>query len=219
MTARPRLGAAGFPLVIAAPSGAGKTTLAHALVDRTSGAVFSVSVTTRRRRPHESAGADYHFVEDAEFDRMIRTGELVEWAVVHGNRYGTPRTAIEEGVAAGSVVVLDIDIQGARQIRAAFPPAVLVFVLPPSAAELDRRLAGRGSEADAERKRRLTNARAELPSAAEFDYVVVNDDFEAGVAALAAIVAAERRRPRRLTGLHQSLRRLDQELRRILEES
>lgn len=209
----------GFPLVIAAPSGAGKTTLAHALVDRTPGLVFSVSATTRPRRPHESSGADYHFVESREFDRMIRDDALVEWATVHGNRYGTPRVSIESSVAAGEVVVLDIDIQGAHQIRASFEDAVLVFVLPPSADELGRRLSGRGSEAEAERRRRLRNARAELPSAADFDYVVLNDDFESGVAALQAIVAAERRRPRRLDALSAFLRRLDDELHEILEES
>lgn len=213
------LSARGFPLVIAAPSGAGKTTLAHALVDRTHGVVFSVSATTRPRRPHESAGADYHFVAEDEFERMISEEELVEWAVVHGNRYGTPRGSIEESIAAGDVVVLDIDIQGARQIREAFDDAVLVFILPPSAHELGRRLSGRGSEARAERRRRLGNARDELPSAADFDYVVVNDDFEAAVAALQALVAAERRRPSRLPELSGFLRSLDDELEAIIEES
>lgn len=213
------LSARGFPLVIAAPSGAGKTTLAHALVDRTPGLAFSISATTRPRRPHESEGSDYHFVDQPEFERLIESGELVEWAMVHGNRYGTPRTSIERAVQEGEVVVLDIDIQGARQIRRSFADAVLVFVLPPSAGELGRRLSGRGSEAEAERRRRLGNARAELPSAVDFDYVVVNDDFESGVAALQAIVAAERRRSRRLDELPGFLRSLDQELERILEES
>ena len=211
--------ARGFPLVIAAPSGAGKTSLAHALVERTEHATFSVSATTRPRRPHESEGADYHFVENPEFDRLIAEGELVEWAEVHGRRYGTPRAAIEAAVADGRVVVLDIDVQGARQIRRRFEDAVLVFVLPPSAAELSRRLSGRGSEAHTERRRRLANARAELPSAVEFDYVVVNDDFEAGVTALMAIVAAESRRTSRNAGLAAFLAELDHELDSVLEES
>ncbi|HUH13618.1 MAG TPA: guanylate kinase [Longimicrobiales bacterium] len=213
------LPARGFPLVIAAPSGAGKTSLAHALVERAERVTFSVSATTRPRRPHETEGADYHFVEDAEFERMIEAGELVEWAEVHGRRYGTPGAAIDAAVAEGGVVVLDIDVQGARQIRRRFADAVLVFVLPPSAAELGRRLSGRGSEARAERRRRLANARAELPSALEFDYVVVNDDFEAGVAALLAIVAAESRRASRSDGLATFLAQLDHELDHVLEES
>lgn len=208
-----------FPLVVAAPSGAGKTSLARALLDARPELAFSVSVTTRERRPHERDGEDYRFVDEAEFDAMIEAGEFVEWARVHGERYGTTRSAIREALDEGRVVVLDIDTQGAVAIRESFEDAVLVFVLPPSGGELAQRLAGRGSEAEAERRRRLNNARAELPSAPGFDYVVVNDDFEAGVAALSAIVDAELHRVARSSGLDGVLRTIDREIAEILEES
>src|SRR5690606_15363831 len=126
-----------FPLVIAAPSGAGKTSLARALVERHDDVVFSISATTRPRRGYEVHGKDYYFVDDVAFDRMISSGELLEWATVHGYRYGTPRQGVTECIRRGEVVVLDIDVQGARQIRAVFPESVLVFVLPPSAVELN----------------------------------------------------------------------------------
>jgi guanylate kinase len=209
-----------FPLVLAAPSGAGKTSLAHGLVDRNDDIGFSVSATTRPARSFERPGVDYHFVDDAEFSRMIDAGELVEWADVHGRRYGTPRASIERVLATEQVVVLDIDIQGARQIRSAFGgEAVLVFILPPSARELNRRLAGRGSEAESERLRRLENARRELTAAAEFDYVVVNDSYETALALLEEIVRCERRRTRRIAHLQEDLGRLDRELQEILERS
>lgn len=209
-----------FPLVIAAPSGAGKTSLAHALVQRHPELVtFSISATTRARRERERPGKDYYFVDDTEFDEMIESGELLEWAYVHGRRYGTPRRGVREGIAAGKVVVLDIDVQGARQIRRAFDDAVLVFILPPSAAELNRRLMGRGSERDAELLRRLRGARGELEVAVEFDYVVVNDDFERALGALEAILNAERHRAGRIAELDRELRRLDAELGEILERS
>jgi guanylate kinase len=208
-----------FPLVVAAPSGAGKTSLARALLQARRDLAFSVSATTRERRPHEKDGVDYHFVGDAEFDAMIEAGEFVEWAVVHGERYGTTRSAIQEALDDGRVVVLDIDVQGAAAIRASFDDAVLVFVLPPSGGALAHRLAGRGSEAGAERRRRLINARAELPSAPRFDYVVVNDDFDAGVAALGAIVDAELLRADRRPGLERALSSIDREIAAILEES
>ncbi|MEN8374708.1 MAG: guanylate kinase [Gemmatimonadota bacterium] len=211
-------GARPFPLVVAAPSGAGKTSLARALLEARSDLVFSVSVTTRERRPHETDGVDYTFVDDDEFDALIEAGELVEWAVVHDARYGTTRRAIQSALDDGRVVVLDIDIQGAKAIRERFEEAVLVFVLPPSGDELARRLAGRGSEAEAERRRRLRNARDELPSAPGFDYVVVNDDFDAGVAALGAIVDAELRRVPRQAALEEALRRIDTQIAGILEE-
>src|SRR5512138_1480301 len=130
------IGSRGFALVIAAPSGAGKTSLARALVEKHGNIEFSVSATTRRRRNGEQSSRDYHFVDDAEFDRMVKAGELLEWAVVHSRKYGTPRSEVETRIATGRVVVLDIDVQGARQVRAALPEAVLVFVLPPSAEEL-----------------------------------------------------------------------------------
>lgn len=209
-----------FPLVIAAPSGAGKTSLARALVERYPGDLtFSISATTRPRREHEREGRDYYFVDDAEFDAMIESGELVEWAMVHGRRYGTPHRGIRDGIEGGRCVVLDIDVQGARQIRRAFEDAVLVFILPPSAAELNRRLAGRGTEEDEERLRRLRGARRELDAAAVFDYVIVNDDFDRALRALESVFLAERHRTRRLGGLGDELARLDVELGQLLERS
>ncbi|MBI4545006.1 MAG: guanylate kinase [Gemmatimonadetes bacterium] len=206
-------------MVISAPSGAGKTTLARALVERQPGVVFSISATTRPARPHEREARDYAFVDDAEFDRMVAAGELAEWAVVHGRRYGTPRAEIEKALARGEIVVLDIDVQGARQIRAAFPEALLVFVLPPSVQELDRRLACRGSEAEEERRRRLVNARIELAAASEFDYLVVNEELETAVQTLEAVLLAERHRAARSTNLAAEIREMDRELARILERS
>lgn len=202
----------GFPLVLAAPSGAGKTTLARALADRDAGVTLSVSATTRRPRPDERPGRDYLFVDDTEFDRMQRAGELVEWAVVHGKRYGTPRGQIEHGLADGRIVVLDIDVQGARQIRAAFPETVLVFVLPPSTDALVQRLRRRASESADERIERLKTARTELAAAHEFDYVIVNDDFNAASRTLDAIVEAERHRVSRADGLRHWLNVLDADL-------
>ena len=208
-----------FPVVIAAPSGAGKTSLARALVEREAGVVFSVSATTRPPRVHETDGVDYEFVDGAEFDRMIAAGELVEWAQVHGHRYGTPARGIAAALRRDEISVLDIDVQGARQIRRAFPEAVLIFILPPSGAELVRRLRGRGSESADERRRRLRNARAELHAAGEFDYVVVNDDFEGAVGALQAILAAERRRYERLVEPEAQLERIDREVANLVDRS
>jgi len=208
-----------FPLVIAAPSGAGKTSLARALVERHEDLVFSVSATTRPPRPLEQSGKDYWFVTDAEFDRMVAAGELLEWAVVHGRRYGTPRSEVEGALARGRTPVLDIDVQGARQVRRTYPAAVLVFILPPSGEELNRRLARRGSESAEDRLRRLASARQELSAAPEFDYVIVNDDFDRALAALEAVVAGEEHRVPRLDNLAAELERLEKELGEILERS
>lgn len=209
----------GFPVVIAAPSGAGKTSLAHALVDRNEDVVFSVSATTRPGRAHETDGVDYEFVDDAEFRRMVAAGELVEWAEVHGHFYGTPARGVAAAIDRGQIVVLDIDVQGARQIRARFPDSVLIFIVPPSGAELVRRLQGRGSEGDAERNRRLRNSRAELHAASEFDYIVVNDELERAVGALEAIVQAERLRYARLIDPRTELERIDSEVAAIVDRS
>jgi guanylate kinase len=208
-----------FPVVIAAPSGTGKSTLARALVARDPQAVFSVSATTRPPRGYETDGVDYEFVDAAEFARMIDGGELLEWAEVHGHRYGTPVRAVTAAVDRGETVVLDIDVQGARQIRERIPDAVLVFVIPPSGAELVRRLRSRASESEDERRRRLHDARAELHAAADFDYVVVNDDLERAVEALQSIVEAERRRYSRLIEPAAVLERIDAEVTEILERS
>ncbi len=189
-----------LPIVLAAPSGAGKTSLARALVEGHDDLEFSVSATTRPRREYERDGEDYYFVDDAGFDAMLASGELIEWAWVHGRRYGTPLRGVRERLDRGSSVMLDIDVQGARQIRQKLPDAVLVFVLPPSTDELLRRLSGRASESEAEKRERMRTALEELRSVDGFDYVVVNDDFDVALAVLEAIITAERHRASRARG-------------------
>ena len=206
-----------FALVIAAPSGAGKTSLARALVEADPQLEFSISATTRPRRPNEVDRRDYYFVDVAEFDRMAKSGELVEWAEVHGRKYGTPRRSLEEPLEREKIVVLDIDVQGASQVRAAYPDVVLIFILPPSVLELDRRLAGRGSEGSAERRTRLETARQELAAAVDFDYIVVNDDFSKALAALQSIVTAERSRRLRFKELPEQLKEMQQQLTNLLK--
>jgi len=202
-----------FPFVLAAPSGAGKTSLARRLVERHADIVFSVSATTRPPRANERDGVDYHFVDDAGFEAMEQRGELLEWAWVHGRRYGTPVSSVQAALTQGRTVMLDIDVQGARQLREKLPDAVLVFILPPSGTELLRRLSGRASESDAERTQRLRTARSELQSADDFDYVVVNDRFEETIAVLEAILTAERHRAARARDLvREELARLDDEV-------
>jgi guanylate kinase len=209
-----------FPLVIAAPSGAGKTSLARALVERREDVVFSLSATTRAARPGEQQDVDYHFVDDHGFQRLIDTGELLEWAEVHGRRYGTLRRGVETALARDCTVVLDIDVQGARRIRAALPAAVLVFILPPSVAEMRRRLEQRGSgENAAELERRMLTARAELNAVKEFDYVVINDDFDESIRVLESIMTAERRRCARLGGLEDMLSTLRRDMDGLLNGS
>jgi guanylate kinase len=208
-----------FPVVLAAPSGAGKTTIARLLVQRNSDIVFSISATTRAPRPREQGGRDYHFVDDATFDRMLAADELAEWAVVHGHRYGTPRRAVATALERGRTVLLDIDVQGARQVRRVFADAVLIFVLPPSAQELGRRLTGRASEDREERRRRLMNARRELDAATEFDFVVVNDDVERALARVEAILTAEWARTRRIHGLKRHAGDLIRDLDTLISEA
>jgi guanylate kinase len=208
-----------FPLVIAAPSGAGKTSLARALVETRPDLVFSLSATTRAPRSGERDGVDYRFVADAEFDALAESGELLEWAHVHGRRYGTLKSGVQAALAAGRTVVLDIDVQGAQQVQRALSEAVLVFVLPPSVSEMKRRLHTRGSESAEQLETRLRTARAELGTVNAFDYVVVNDDFEEALRTIEAIVAAERERVMRQPHLDEMLDGLRADIDEILKGS
>jgi len=163
--------------VLAGPTAVGKGTVSADIRERYPEVWLSVSVTTRPARPSEREGVHYHFVDDDEFDRLVAAGELLEWAVVHGRyRYGTPRRAVAAALAAGKPALLEIDLQGARQVRAAMPDALMVFLAPPSWEELARRLVGRGTESAEERERRLATARRELAAQSEFDVTIVNHD-------------------------------------------
>jgi guanylate kinase len=205
-----------FPLIFAAPSGAGKTSIAQALRDRRDDVVFSVSATTRPSRGYEQDGVHYFFRTEEEFRRMIAEAQLLEWAEVHGNLYGTPRWNLEAARTSGKHLILDIDVQGSRLVRHAVPEAVSIFVLPPSGAELTRRLVGRASEAPEARRRRLEAARHEIAAAAEFDYVIVNEDLAASVDAVEAILKAESMRTKRLVALPELVDRLCDEVDRNL---
>lgn len=164
-------------VVLAGPTAVGKGTVAGYVRDNHPDVLLSVSATTRAPRPGEVDGVHYYFVTDAEFDAMIERGELLEWAVVHNlSRYGTPRPPVDAALMAGRSVLLEIDLQGARQVRASMPESLLVFLLPPSWEELVRRLVGRGTESPEEQSRRLETARIELAAQDEFDELVVNDD-------------------------------------------
>ena len=197
-----------FPLILAAPSGAGKTTIARTLRERRADVVFSVSATTRPPRSYERHGRDYWFLAEAEFREWISAGQLAEWAEVHGHFYGTPMENVSRAADRRQILLLDIDVQGARQIRAAVPEAVSVFILPPSGRELAGRLISRGSESDLARRHRLTNACREIAAAPEFDYVVVNDDLDRAVAHVEAILRAESARSAHLVGLADYATRL-----------
>lgn len=182
-------------LILSAPSGAGKTTLARNLLLHLPDFTFSVSHTTRRPRPGEVEGREYHFVERGEFERLVASGEFAEWAEVHGNLYGTSVREIERARADGKRgIVFDIDYQGARQIKAKLRDAVSLFVLPPNIAELRRRLEARGSEDSATVERRFRAAWSEIEHYGMFDYVIVNDDLDRAIAAFVSIARAEQQR-------------------------
>lgn len=180
--------------VVAAPSGAGKTTLVKRLLANESDVRLSISYTTRLPRPGEENGREYHFVGVEAFRRMIDQGDFLEWAEVHGNFYGTSKTWIASQMAAGSDVLLEIDWQGAQQVRTQFPAAIGIFILPPSLEELERRLTGRATDSREVIDRRLAAAQAEMRHVGEFDYAIINDDLERALDDLRSILHASRLR-------------------------
>ena len=206
------------PVVLSAPSGAGKTTIAKALVEGSEDVVFSVSATTRPARDHEVDGVDYRFLSEPKFRAMIEADEFVEWAQVHGHLYGTSPKALQEALDDGRFLILDIDVQGAMQMRQRVPDVVLVFVIPPSADALVERLTERDTEGEGTVARRIENARSELEQASQFDYIVVNDDLEQAIDEVRSIVSAESRRTDRAIDLRNEIRQLQGRIDRILAE-
>ena len=184
----------GTLFIVAAPSGAGKSSIVNACLARDRNISLSISFTSRPPRPGERHAEHYHFVDDAEFQRMIAAGDFFEHARVHGDWKGTARQSVEPQLAAGRDVLLEIDWQGARQVRASVPDAVGIFILPPSRAALDERMRKRGQDSEEVMARRLAAAREEMSHYDEFDYVIVNEDFEAAVAEMCAVFTASRLR-------------------------
>lgn len=178
--------------VVAAPSGAGKSSLVNALLELDSHLAVSVSHTTRAPRGQEQDGREYHFIDEAAFQAKVQQGDFFEWAQVHGHLYGTSKQAIAEPLAAGTDMVLEIDWQGALQIRKLFPSAVLIFVLPPSWQELQQRLQRRGEDGPAVIEQRLANARVEVAQARHFDFVIINALFETALFDLKTVVHSQR---------------------------
>ena len=197
--------ARGTLFVVSAPSGAGKTSLVRALLDRDPLLELSTSYTTRAPRPGEVDGEHYHFVDHARFEQMIAGDELVEYARVFDNAYGTAEASLREVIDAGDDLLLEIDWQGARQVRERLPEAVSIFILPPSLTALESRLRGRGQDSDEVIARRMAQARDELSHFDEYDYLVVNDQFETALAELAAVVTAERLRLTRQQRRHATM--------------
>ena len=191
--------------IVAAPSGAGKTSLTKALLEHEPGIDLSVSYTSRLPRPNEIDGVHYHFVSRGVFEEMIRRGEFFEHALVHGDLKGTARTAVERTLARGRDVLLEIDWQGARQVRSQMADTVSIFILPPSRAELERRLRARASDTEEAIRRRLADSRADIGHAGEFDYVIVNDEFASALAELRAIVKARNLRAALQLQRHRAL--------------
>jgi len=184
----------GHLYIVSAPSGAGKTTLVRMLLENDPGIRLSISYTTRAPRPGEQDGREYNFVDMAAFRAMVDRGEFLEWAEVHGNCYGTSRPWIEREMAAGRDVLLEIDWQGAQQVRKLFPEAIGIFVLPPSMDELARRLTGRGTDSAEVIARRLAAAQEEMRHVFEFEYVIINDELQRALADLLSVVRASRLR-------------------------
>ena len=203
----------GLMLVLSSPSGAGKTTLSRRLLEVDPAVQLSVSATTRPQRPAEVDGRDYHFVDRKRFDEMVRKGEMLEWAEVFGNRYGTPRVPVEEALARGHDVLFDIDWQGTQQLRdKVSKDFVSVFLLPPSVPELERRLTTRAQDSDEVIRGRMAKASDEMSHWAEYDYVLLNHDLDETFAQLQAILTAERLKRERQPGLSDFVRGLQAKL-------
>ena len=199
----------GLLIVLSSPSGAGKSTISRLLLDADRDVTMSVSATTRPKRPGEVDGVDYHFVSEDEFDRMIRANEFVEWAFVFGYRYGTPKAPVKQALRKGRDILFDIDWQGARQLEPDFGEhLVTIFLLPPSMAELEQRLQNRRTDSEAVIADRMRRAADEIDHWAEYEYVLVNRDVDACLAQVRAIVAAERSKRVRQTGLVDFVRDL-----------
>ena len=203
----------GLMLVLSSPSGAGKTTLSRKLLEADPGVELSVSVTTRKQRPGEIDGRDYHFIDAPRFEAMVKQGELLEWAQVFGHRYGTPRSPVEAALANGHDVLFDIDWQGTQQLRErADHDLVSIFVLPPSMSDLERRLRRRAQDPDDVIRARMATAADEMSHWAEYDYVVINTDIDRAFKEVQTILAAERLKRIRQTGLSDLVRRLQAQL-------
>jgi guanylate kinase len=201
-----------FPIILSAPSGGGKTTIAKKLLTQRTDLGYSVSCTTRSPRPGEANGTDYYFLAPGEFAKRQEAGEFAEFANVHGNMYGTLRSEISRILDTGRHVVMDIDVQGARQFRQAFPRAVTIFVLPPSGEVLLDRLRNRKTESPQQLAARLDSALEELRAVEEYEYVVVNDDLERAVANVGSILDAEVFSRERVSGLRHQVEALIQRL-------
>ena len=210
--AQPTIRRRGLMLVLSSPSGAGKTTIARKLLEAEPELTLSISVTTRPRRASEVDGVDYHFIDGARYREMIARGELLEHAEVYDHGYGTPRAAVEEALAGGRDVLFDIDWQGAQQLReVAGDDMVSVFILPPSTAELERRLRRRAADPEEVVDKRLAQVGADVTHWAEYDYVIVNAEIEVSLARVRAILIAERLRRRRQPGLADFVRQFRSE--------
>ncbi|MEZ5666227.1 MAG: guanylate kinase [Alphaproteobacteria bacterium] len=201
----------GLMLVLSSPSGAGKTSISRAVLERDDGIDLSVSATTRAKRPGEVSGVHYHFVGKEEFGLMLNRGELLEHARVFGNYYGTPRRPVEQALAQGRDMLFDLDWQGTQQVaEAARDDLVSIFILPPSTVELERRLRSRAQDPDEVVAQRMAKAADEMSHYAEYDYIIVNTDFEDSVASVQAILRAERLRRQRQIGLGEFVKGLRQ---------
>ena len=196
----------GFIIVITAPSGTGKTTVIRKLIERDSSLRYSVSATTRPGRKKEVQGADYFFINEQEFDEKLEKGLFAEWAQVHGYRYGTLKTQIDEILAQGGCLIMDVDVQGARHLRGIYPDGIFIYLMPPSMKELKNRLSRRGTENEASFEQRLNDAKGEIGSLASFDYLVVNDELGSTLDEIAGVIRSEKLRVKRISSPAQKIR-------------